>query len=281
MSLNQKGEIMNKKIISAFVLLACLAFMPITTADYPTGELGYSDQIAVDAEFEWTVSKLAATGDFTYLADFFYIGDSDLTQGDKIKFVILEDPDNATGVWFDVFVDGVKVIGPESFFIGFYYGFGNFFINPVTYINTTGTYQLYDQIFEELVELNDHYTTSVSYEIYGITIQGDIDQTIEYKLQGDVFSLSISQSITMTMSGGGTEISTEGTSEYITSVNTVTGLLGKIEMKMEAENEYASGTFHILIDSGYANIAPYSWAYSFLGLSVIAAVVALVKRKRN
>ncbi|MCE7742377.1 MAG: hypothetical protein GOP50_07935 [Candidatus Heimdallarchaeota archaeon] len=273
---------MNKKIITAFILLACLAFMPITsTADYPTGELGYSDEMVVDAEFEWTVSKLATTGDFTYFADMFYIGDIGLTQGDKIKFVVLEDPDNATGAWYDIFVDDVKVIGPESFFIGFYYGFSSFFVNPVTYTNTTGTYNIYEQIFEELVELNDHYVTSVSYEMYGITIQGDIDQTLEYKLKGDVFSISMSTKMSMTMSGGGTEMSSEGTSEYKTSVNIVTGLLGTVEMKMEAESDYQSGSFHLLIDSDYANIVPYSWAFSFLGITVIAAVVALAKRKRK
>ncbi len=274
---------MNKKIISAIILLTCLAFMPITsTADYPTGELGYSDEIAVDSEFEWTVSKLVTTGDFATYTDYFYIGDSDLTQGAKIRFVILEDPDNATGVWFDVFVDDVKVINPENFWIGYgYYAFGGYFINPVTYTNTTGTYQIYDQIFEELVELNDEYSTSISYEMYGITIVGSMNTELKYSLKGDVFVIYQYMSVDMTMSDGATELTSAGSMEFEQTINTKTGLLGKSELTMEIESDYITGSFHILIDSGYANIAPYSWAYSFLGLSVIAAVVALAKRKRR
>ena len=57
---------MHKKIISLFAILTILSFLPISTqADFPTGDLGYSDEIAVGKEFEWTVSKLVLNGDFS------------------------------------------------------------------------------------------------------------------------------------------------------------------------------------------------------------------------
>ncbi|MHA1199889.1 MAG: hypothetical protein ACTSQF_11225 [Candidatus Heimdallarchaeaceae archaeon] len=271
---------MNKKLISMVIILTCLAFTPITsTADYPTGDLGFSDEIIPDAEFEWTVSKLTMTGDFASYTDYVYIGDIILAQGAKIKLVVLEDPDTAIGIWFDVFVDNVKVVDPYDFWIGYgsLYGFGGFFINPVTYTNATGTYNIYEQIIEELEIFDVEGGTSTDYG--GLTVEISYSQRIGYKIIGDVFAMSIYMHTYQSVQGVGYDITQEVTIEAETTINTVTGLLGKSEVKVESDSEYMTGTMHIIIDSGYA-ATPYEWAFSFLGLTVIAAVVGLAKRKR-
>ena len=64
------------------------------------------------------------------------------------------------------------------------------------------------------------------------------------------------------------------------TVNTQTGLLGKSEILMEASDAYYSGKIHFVIDSGYAK-TPYNWTFSLLGISAIALVIVLSRRKQN
>ncbi len=277
---------MNKKVISAIILLTCLVFMPITTsADYPTGELGYSDEIAVGEEFEWTVSKLEVTGDFDHLADRFYIGDTILYQGDKIKIKILEDPDEATDIWFDIYVNDIKIIDPDPYFVyiiwrSMYYTSCDFFITPVTYTNATGTYNLYEQTYEELEDRN--YDNSDSYsEVYdGVTYEYTYSKKFEFKLQGDVFSIYRYYYESYSIKGNGYDESWYWKWMIETTINIRTGLVGKAEILYDLDEYDRKGKLHLLIDSDYAK-TPYEWAYSFLGITVIAAVVALVKRKRK
>ena len=85
----------------------------------------------------------------------------------------------------------------------------------------------------------------------------------------------------MVMSGGGYEMSIEMDMQVEHSINVVSGLLGHVKMWMDFDSsDYGSGSMHFLLDSAYTAV-PYNWAYSLLGLGVIAAVVALAKRKRR
>ncbi|MHA1199842.1 MAG: hypothetical protein ACTSQF_10990, partial [Candidatus Heimdallarchaeaceae archaeon] len=171
------------------------------------------------------------------------------------------------------------VVNPDDFWIGYVYGFGEGFISPVTYTNGTGTYNIYEQLFEEFEPYNEDYTYSTSYEYSGATVDVAITEIVEFSLKGDVFAFYQKDSISVTIVGGGYDDHILETVEYEMTINTVTGLLGVSVLDIEVDSSYGSGALHMKIDSGYAN-TPYEWAFSFLGLTVIAAVVGLAKRKR-
>ncbi len=270
---------MNKKIITALVMLTALMFMPITTkADYPTGILGYSDDIVAGAEYEWSVVKFDLTGDFASYTSYATIGDTDLSKGMKIKIVVTEDPDTAVGDWFEMYINDVLVTGdPYDLSFGLYYGVGGFFINPVTYENATGTYNIYEQLLEELENVDEHTDTSTQYS--GFTYELGLTERLTFSIKGDVFVIEVYMRLYASIEGGGTSQTMEMEAEQEMTINTVTGLMGKVEMKMDANTPYGAGSIHLLIDSGYA-ATPYEWAFSFLGLTVIAAVVGLARRKR-
>ncbi len=282
------GESMNKKIITAIVLLACLAFVPFTSADYPTGELGYSDEIQPGNEYKWTLSKYEFTGDFADMKDYYesyisYYGYGDMLPkaGDIYKVVILADPDTATDVWYELYINDVLVPEAGYLYTSFsYYGFTPFLILPTTYTNATGTYNIYEQMLEEIepyfYDDGDSYSTVYN----GYTFSGTYSQKITIEEKGSVMVLSVYMYQYATITGGYTELTSEIEVIGEATINTQTGLFGYLELSVEATTDYMSGSVHIKIDSPYGN-APYNWAYSFLGITVIAAVVALAKRKRN
>lgn len=274
---------MRKRIFPVLVFLVFLTILPSNPrADFPTGTLSYHDSIIADAEFEWTVAKFSATGDFSSYTDEVYIGDTILSQGDKIKVVVLEDPDEAVGIWFDVYINEVKVNDPEDFWIGNYgylYGIGGFFINPISYTNATGTFSLYEQIFEELQELNDEYSTDYSYAYGGMTVEMTMIEQVSFSMKGDILVIYLYERMYMSMKGGGYDETMEIEMKSETTINTITGLLGKSELLLNADTSYYSGKFELRIDSGYAK-TPFSWSFSILGIMVIASVIVLVKRKK-
>ncbi len=281
---------MNRKIIISMVLLACLAFLPITsTADYPTGTLGYADEIAVGEKFEWTVTKLDLSGDFATYTDDFYIGDKELSQDSKIKVVVLEDPDNASGVWYDIYVNNVKTSDSSMGFLlgyGLYYAFGGFFINPVTYTNTTGTYNIYEQLIEELVDDNYNNGDSITTTYGGYTYEYGYSEIVEFKLQEDVFSILMYDYAYISIEGNGYEESMSMEMRIETTTNIRTGLLGRMEVLIDYDMATSySGKIHFIIDSPYAGdgrtIVPYTWSFSLLGLSAMAIALVIVKRKRK
>ncbi|MCE7747744.1 MAG: hypothetical protein GPJ51_05065 [Candidatus Heimdallarchaeota archaeon] len=287
---------MNKKIIFSILILTCLAFMPITaSADYPTGTLGYSDDIAVGEEFEWTVDTLAFTGSFTSITSDAYIGTEYLTQGDKIKIVVTEDPDNATGDWFNFFVDGVQVDPYFGFLLlyGMAYSYAYFFISPVTYTNTTGTYSIYEQLIEELSGYSYDETYDYSTEVSSYTYEYGYTFQMEYSLEGDVFSFMVYEREYVSIIGGGYDFYMETEMRVQTSINVKTGLLGMVEVYMNIEVPAAytyymsTGSIHMIINSDYASTdgdgrtVPFAWGFSLLGVSTLAVLVVLVKRKRN
>jgi hypothetical protein len=277
---------MNKKIITAFIIMAALAFMPISAkADYPTGTLGYSDDIVAGNEYKWTVSKLDLDGDFADYSDQATLGGEYLSQGATIKIVVTDDPDNG-GDWFEIYLGNTLL--PNATFgdlldYGFYYTFGGFFINPVTYTNATGTYGIYEQLLEEVEGNNEEYSDSYSTVYSNVTVEYEYSYKLEFSIKNDVFVIHMSALESMSMIGGGYDVS-----QYInilmeTTININTGLIGKIEymadVNLGISTSTIDGKMHLLIDSGYAK-TPYSWAFSFLGLTIVAAVVGLIRRKR-
>ncbi len=279
---------MNKKIITTLVILTSLMFLPISAkADYPSGTLGYSDDIAVGNEYTWTVKTLDLSGDFSDYTSYATIGGEDLSKGSKIKVVVTDDPDTAIGDWYEIYLDSELL--PSADFgslldYGMYYASGNFFINPVTYTNATGTYGIYEQILEEVVDQNEDNSDSDSTEYSGYTYSYSYSEKIEFAIKGDVFSVVMYEYEGMSLKGGGYDIEQHIEIRVETTININTGLIGKTEYMVDVSlgmstTSTIAGTMHILIDSGYAN-TPFSWAFSFLGLIVFAAVVGLVKRKR-
>ncbi|MCE7742378.1 MAG: hypothetical protein GOP50_07940 [Candidatus Heimdallarchaeota archaeon] len=275
---------MKKQIFMTIVILSVLAFVPITsTADYPTGTLGYSDEIAVDSEFEWTVSKLQFTGDFATYTDYVYINTTNLTQGDKIKVVVTDDPDTAIGEWYEVYLNDVEIATPTLgnfiYYSMYDIGYSSFFINPVTYTNATGTYNIYEQMLEEVEGYNDDYTYSTSGVDTDVTYDITYQFQVEYKITGDVFSVYIYTNFNIQVEGGGYDYTVKQEMRIESTLNIRTGLYGKMELYANFDYAGNVGILHMLIDSGYAK-TPYEWAFSFLGLTVIASVVGLIKRKR-
>ena len=272
-----------KKITTAVLLLTCLAFCPYTTsADYPSGTLGYSDEIAVGSEFEWTIKTLErerGTSFYYHLYYFeeFYIGDTLLEQGNKIKIVVVEDPDTAIGAWYDVYVDGNKITNPDDFWLGIWtnFAYSDFFISPITYTNTTGTFDLYEQIFEEFVDEEEDTTSEET--SYGNTYR--YIEKVDYSLSRN--TLTSKAHFELYFSTGIEYIQFKCDLE--SSVNTENGLLGYSKMYIETDifmygyDETAYVNLHI--DSKYTNIQ-FSWIYGFLGITVIATIVFLVKKKR-
>ncbi|MCE7742374.1 MAG: hypothetical protein GOP50_07920 [Candidatus Heimdallarchaeota archaeon] len=281
---------MNKKIVFSIFILTCLAFMPISaSADYPSGELGYSDDIAVGEEFEWTVDTLAFTGEFTSLSTDAYIGTEYLSQGDKIKVVVTEDPDTANVTWYDLFVDGVQVDPNFGFLVnyGMYYTYGGFFISPVTYTNATGTYNIYEQLMEELGDYSYDETYSTAYTYGGTTYEYGYTYQMGFSLEDDVFSYLVYEHVYAHIVGGGYDetMSMEVRMQASTSIST--GLMGMMEVYIIYDvPSYYEGSLHLIIDSDYAPIdgnrtVPFEWAFSLLGISTLAVLVVFVKRKRN
>ncbi len=278
---------MNKKLIISMLMLSCLIFLPITTkADYPTGTLGYSDEIAVGNEYEWTVKTSIFEGDFSDYTYYATIGSQELSKGDKIKLVVTDDPDTAVGDWYESYLDGVLL--PDSSLgeiidYGLDYAYDAFFINPVTYTNATGTYNIYEQILEEVTGANVDETYEYSTEYSGYTYDYSYNVKVEYSIQGDVFVYQQEIVTDILVDMGSTQISQYQKVKIDSTVNIITGLLGKIEFLIEVDADISTttitGKMHFVLDSGYAS-TPYSWAFSFLGLTVIAAVVGLAKRKR-
>lgn len=272
---------MNKKILAAFVIITALTFVPFTTkADVPYGELGFSDDIVPGAEFEWKVAQFDATGDFAPYTSDATLGGELLSEGYTIKIVVTEDPDNATGDWFELYLNDNLVTGDPydfSFEFGYGYGIGTFFINPITYTNLTGTYYIYEQLIEELDNIDEE--TSYSTDFYGITQVGGLTERLTFSIKNDVFVIDAYVRYYTSISGGGYEETMELVITETVTVNTLTGLLGTIDMEMKADSSSYSGSVHLRISSGYAK-TPYNWAFSFLGLTIIAAVAGLARKKR-
>ncbi len=278
---------MNKKLITTIIILTSLVFIPITTkADYPTGTLRYSDDIVIGSEFVWTVKQLVFEGDFapyTYLAT---VGGEELSKGDKIKFVITDDPDTAIGDWFEIYL-GSDLLPSATFgaflSMGLAYAYGGFFINPVTYTNVTGTYNIYEQILEELEDNNEDNSYTYSDETSEYTYTYSYTEKIEISLQGDVFVIKYQIGYSLSLIGPTTEISESIMNIIETTTNIRTGLLGKMDVLTDIYSAHTGSTvdgkMHILVDSGYAK-TPYDWAFSFLGLTIIAVVVGISKRRR-
>ncbi|MHA1199890.1 MAG: hypothetical protein ACTSQF_11230 [Candidatus Heimdallarchaeaceae archaeon] len=267
------------------IILSILAFVPITTqADYPTVTLGYSDEIAVDSEFEWTVSKLTMTGDFATYTDRIYINTTALERGDKIKVVVTDDPDTAIGEWYEVYLNDVEIANPTLGDLIYYsmydIGFGDFFINPVTYTNATGTYNIYEQMLEEVEAYNDETTYETSGVDTSITYDLNYQFKVEFKITGDVFSVLIYTNYQVSVEGGGYDYTYSQEMRIESTINIRTVLFGKMELYADFVGPGQNGVIHMLLDSGYAK-TPYEWGFSFLGLTVIAAVVGLVRRKRK
>ncbi|MHA1199844.1 MAG: hypothetical protein ACTSQF_11000 [Candidatus Heimdallarchaeaceae archaeon] len=288
---------MNKKIIFSILILTCLAFMPISaSADYPSGTMGYSDDIVAGAEFEWTVDTLAFTGAFTSVTSDAYIGTEYLTQGDKIKVVVTEDPDTAVGDWFNLFIDGVSVDPYLGYLLyyGLAYTFGSFFISPVTYTNATGTYNIYEQLMEELGDYYYDETYEYSTEISGYTYEYGYTYEMGFTLEDDVFSYLIHERTWAHIEGGGYDESMEQEIRVQASTDINTGLMGTLEVYINIDmptstyySYMSSGSIHMIIDSDYAPIdgfgrtVPFEWAFSLLGISTLAVIVVLVKRKKQ
>ena len=261
--------------------------MPISaTADFPTGTLGYHDDIIAGAEYEWTVDKLEFTGDFASYSTEMYIGSEILQQGDKIKIVVTEDPDTATGIWFEVYVNGILVDPDFGYLIyyGMMYGtYGGFFISPVTYTNATGTYNIYEQIIEEIETGYNEYS-DFSTEYGGYTYEYGYTFKIEAGLDGDVLTVLFHQLGYLSLHGGTYDLSYIEEMKIQTSLNIRTGLVGSLEFLYNVDTPYETGKFHLIIDSDYASggrTVPFNWAFSLLGISSLAIVAVFIKRKRN
>ena len=57
--------------------------------------------------------------------------------------------------------------------------------------NATGTYNIYEQIFEEVEDEITSTSTTYSTEMYGVTMIGEYSASIEFKIIGDVFLMAI------------------------------------------------------------------------------------------
>lgn len=289
---------MKKKIVLSVMTTLFVTLILSTnsiTADYPTGTLGYSDAIAVGEEFYWDVVTHTSGGTFaSYYDTGFYVGDIYLEQGDEIKLVVLEDPDTALGAWYEIYVDGVKAVDPDYFFLGYgYIGWATAFISPVTYINATGTYNLYEELMEEFndVEFSDGYSyTDVYYEY---TLVYSYHEILSFALVGDILTTYLDIEMYASISGGGYNEFIDFDLYMEMQVNVDSGLLGLMKTWFDYSDSYGdSGYVHFLLDSEYTDpppddgngdgtTVPYIWGFSVLGLAMSATIVILIKRKRN
>lgn len=288
---------MKKKriLLINLLLLISLALCPITNfADYPTGDLTYSDTISTGKSFKWKVSTLESLGEY-YISEM-YIDEIQLEQGDTIEVKVMKDPDEAEygEIWYNIYVNDINVTDPTDIDLGYigyysYFFYGMYFISPVDYTNNTGTYSIYEAIYELIADYSeteeDHETNSYG----GTTYTYDYIYSLIIALEGDIFSSEMYIYQRILAEGPGTDKYLDLLEVTIeSSLNIKTGLLKEnklwldyefFERESEVVNEDEKGYFHFLLEQKGSG-APYNWSYSVLGLSFIALVVVLRRRKK-
>jgi hypothetical protein len=284
-------------LLTNLLLMVSLVFCPITNfADYPTGTLTYSDKIEQGKTFKWKVTTLEEQGEsYNYFADYMHIGDVDIVQGDKIEVLIMKDPDEAGvgEIWYNIYVNDVNVTDPSNIALGymsyFMYSTGMIFISPVDYTNVTGTYNIYEALYEELEEYGYGGEDHETYSFGGTTYMYDYVFSLGFTLERDIFSSELYIYERTLVEGPGTDKYLQYLEATVkSSVDIDTGLL--VESKFFLDYEYfervsevviedETGYFHFLIELR-GSLIPYNWGYSVLGLSFIALVVLLRRKKR-
>ena len=277
---------MKKLLVISLLLLILLSLNPSTsTADYPTGTLNYSDKIAVGETFEWTVKTVELTGYFNTYQGMFYIGEKALQEGQKVKLTVLEDPDTASGIWYDIYVNDARVINPTSVYlgIGMMVVSGNFLISPVTYTNTSGTYDLYEELFDELRDSVYEYMYTYNYVATysgGFTIIYTTSDRFLVNFEDNVFSFFYEEYYRFYSPNGMITGDEEITIRYVAEVNTITGLLEKSEMLFDINTDTTVAKLHFLIESDYEE-ASSDWLFSLISIPCLAVLITLTKRKRK
>ncbi|MCE7747157.1 MAG: hypothetical protein GPJ51_02090 [Candidatus Heimdallarchaeota archaeon] len=290
---------MKKKniLLIDLLLLVSLVFCPITNfADYPSGTLIYSDEVKQGKTFKWKVTTLEEQGEsYLYYANYMHIGDIDLVQGDKIEVLIMKDPDEAGigEIWYNVYVNDVNVTDPSDISLVFWiygiYGHEMPFISPVDYTNATGTYGLYESLYEEIGDYGYSGEDHETYSYGDTTYMYDYVYSVGFTLEEDIFYSELYMYERNLVEGPGTDKDLEYLEATIkNSVDIDTGLL--VESKFFIDYEYFErvsevvieeeiGYFHFLLELK-GSLIPYNWSYNVLGLSFIALIVLLRRKKR-
>ncbi|MCE7749301.1 MAG: hypothetical protein GPJ51_13005 [Candidatus Heimdallarchaeota archaeon] len=269
---------MNKKLTVLTVLLGCILLIPSTTsADLPTGIMKYANEVIPDAEYKWEVTTLESGGAIIEMFPTdIHVGNAQLAEGDEVKLIVLEDPDETSDIWYDIFVNDDRVTTPDDIWIGYLesYGLYNSFITPVSYTNNSGTYNLYEQMFEELDQVDATYE-----DVTGV-FSYQIEFLVQYSILGDIFKTTYSEDVYFTDGSGITEVLLV----LETTFNTQTGVLETSRIDFEySSNMYGydkTAFLHFLLESKSSGI-PFDWMFGFLSISVIAAIITLIRRKRR
>ena len=293
-----------KILLINLLLLTSLVLCSITnTAYYPSGEITYSDQIVAGRSFKWEVKDLESAGEeYSYFGDYMYIGEIQLAQGDIIEVKVLKDPDESDPgePWYNLYVAGINVTDPTYIEFGYLWYFmmyfmwyftmgGMFFISPVDYTNTTGTYNIFETLYEQLEDFGyseeEHEYSSSG----GVTYTYDYIYRMEVALSADIFSFELYVYEYDLEQGPGTDRDLnflEATIRF--AIDIKTGLLEEYKNWIDYEffervegviEDDEKGYFHFLIKQKGLG-APYNWNYSVLGLIIIAVVIVLKRRKK-
>jgi len=262
-------------MVTLFIFL--LVIPVISNADLPTGIIKYADEIIPDAEYKWEVTTLETGGAIIELFPTdIHIGNAQLAEGDDIKLVVLEDPDETSDIWYEIFVNEDKVSTPDDIWIGYLenYGLYNLFISPVTYTNNSGTYNLYEQMEEELEEADATYVEITGFFSY------QIEYLVQYSIRGDIFKSIYSEEVYYTDGDGVLEASII----YETTFNTQTGVLESSRIDFDYSSSmygYDKTAFLLFLIESKSSGIPFNWMFSFLSICIMAAIVTLIHRKRR
>ena len=271
-----------------------LSLLPLSSqADYPSGDLLYSDDIIPNAEFIWTVEQLSASGDYAYAVDYNYLDQIFLAEGQTIKLVVTEDPDTANDTWYDLFVNNVKVNNPENTSIGTFAGYSPYgqFITPVKYDNGS-VYDLYTQLYEEFEDAGAfidahflyHYSDMISEYSYSINMRFELTDNI-FKL---VYSIGLDDYF---IDPTDDDESIEKISiEAVSAIDINSGIIQEYRTIIDYEiyekvagnvttDEEGHYYLQILAEGYDPDPSSFSILFSILGLSIFGVIVYTIRRR--
>lgn len=277
-------------------------------------EFVFHNDIVPGATFEWKLETAQYAGDVTP-ADFnMTVGDHLLQQGDVLKVEVTQDPDEIDWMnesWLNVYVNDQLALDNSSEIYADVDDdefFPTFPIYPVTYINDSGSYDLFQVLYDELKQdiIDNKTSDQEQYGDYIYYYEGE--EIFDVSLENDEFDwyMYIYFNVTQKNTATNEVYYSILKASFEVKIDTVRGLLNQYSVWMYGESTFppykgqvplqeeegpVNGEVTLsLVREGYTPqdtndtgtntfVIPFEGLYVALGVSALTLVVLRKKRR--
>lgn len=194
---------MKRKTTTLFLFIA-INLLFSSTVKAQTESWLFSDEITTGTSLVWSIETFEYAGEYyaDYMIEYFSIGETQFRENDEIKMEIIKDPNTYQGLqlWYNLYLNDMNVTSDyDEIYMGYfgyyftyvsYYIGGSTFLFPVKFINSTGTYNVFDLLYDEFKEDEGHDEEHYSEVSGGYTYEVDYAWDLSYNLTDDLFTYS-------------------------------------------------------------------------------------------